>query len=334
MPDESHNTSQQNAERELVRVIRDVCTDLGLLVTPLGEGWILRISRSDGSPVGHIHGYSFDLNPAATHAIACDKAATCEVLRATGVPTIEHRLILHPDMARYVPHRGTWESLLAAWREWNCDAVVKDNAGTGGRGVSRCRTLVQLEQAVYRIFTQTQSIAISPFIDIEQELRFVMLDGKCEAMYEKVRAGVMGDGSATLLELMGRHGSIRGAALGAFLENLDEADRAQLARVPAQGEQCLLNWRHNLGQGATARFVSHAEPGVAEALAVAKRAASALHLRFGSVDVVRARGAGPRVLEANSGVMMEFLARSLPTGKQLARTVYRNAIAAMSAKIR
>jgi hypothetical protein len=51
------------------------------------------------------------------------------------------------------------------------------------------------------------------------------------------------------------------------------------------------------------------------------------------VDVVEVAGAAhsPRVLEVNSGLMMEFLAKSLDGGYELARRVYRRAFELMFA---
>jgi glutathione synthase/RimK-type ligase-like ATP-grasp enzyme len=66
-----------------------------------------------------------------------------------------------------------------------------------------------------------------------------------------------------------------------------------------------------------------------EHVGLARAAAAAMNLRFGSVDVVRDEAGKLRILEVNSGVMMEFLARALPEGEALARRVYGAALRAM-----
>jgi glutathione synthase/RimK-type ligase-like ATP-grasp enzyme len=338
-----------NHERVLVRIVSEAARELGARVDVLGEGWVLRITRDSthdsmkpAPVIRHIHGYSFDLNPAATHQICCDKAATSEVLTSASLACVPHQLFLHPDMAKFVPHRGTWEGLLTSWRGWNCDAVVKENEGTGGRGVSRCRSVVELEQAVYRLFERTQSVALCPYVEIEREVRFIMLRGTCETAYEKVRACVVGDGRSSLLALMITHPSLSGMSKSALLENLEERERAGLARVPREGERVALNWRHNLGQGASARLLSDQESRSLPAWDLAHEAARALGLAFGSVDVVEVAKADNaertdlpgtarrwRVLEVNSGVMMEFLARSSTEGLSAARSVYSKALRTM-----
>ena len=331
-PTQTASPGEQNLDRTMVRLVTDAAARLGVRVEPLGQGWILRLVRpaSKHSPekVRHIHGYSFDLNPAATHEICCDKAATAQVLGSAGVPCVPHTLVLHPEMARYVPMRGSWPTLLAAWEVWAGDIVVKENTGTGGRGVTRCKTIVELEQAVYRLFARTLSIAACPFVEISHEYRFVILRGVCEVAYEKIRASVTGDGVLSVVELLCAQKALPRAALGALLEHLDEHERRALADVPIAGEKRLLNWRHNLGQGATAVLLDASDSTLAPALRIAQDAAQRLGLVFGSVDVVRSAGQ-LRVLEVNAGVMMEFLARTQATGENIARRVYENAVAAM-----
>jgi len=315
-------------------MVREAAQELGASVESLGEGWILRIARDkpDGQrQLRHIHGYCFDLNPAATHQICCDKAATAEVLSASNVACVEHLLVLHPDMARYVPHYGTWQALLRAFEAWGRDVVIKENEGTGGRGVVRCRSIVELERAVYGAFSRTPALAACPFVDIRHEYRFIMLGGECELAYEKIRACVTGDGQRSALELISSQHALEGRALASLLENLAEDERSALASVPAVGEIRLLNWRHNLGQGAIARLLDMSALRHDQAWTLARDATRALGLVFGSVDVVIDTMGKRRILEVNSGVMMEFLAKTLPEGEALTRKVYGKAIAVMLA---
>lgn len=328
-------------ERVLVTIVRGIAHELGLTLTLLGGGWILRLSRTRNGVehVRHIHGYAFDLNPAATHAIACDKAATCEALARAGVACVPHELFLHPAMARFVPHAGVFEKLLLTWRACDQDVVLKDNTGTGGRDVYRCRSVVELEEAAMRLFAQTNAIACCPFRALTHEFRFVVLDGVVQVAYEKVRRRVVGDGVRTVLALLAQDldaGLTRAASLRGLLEDMDAPQRMQLADVPRLGEERVLNWRHNLGQGAVARMLSSEETSALAQRPLSLRAASALALRFGSVDVVTSINPAtnaPRheVLEINSGVMMEYLARTQHDGVALATRIYREAITAMFA---
>jgi hypothetical protein len=318
-----------NAERALATIIRDAARDLGIAVESLGEGWVLRLTR--GPVVRSIHGYSFDLNGAATHAIACDKSATSDVLDAAGVPRIEHRLFLHPDLARYVHHDGNWERMLRFFESAGRDVVVKDNTGTGGQGVYRARSPIELEAAVLTLFSRGRSAALSPFAQIADETRLIVLDGRCEVAYAKVRPQVVGDGRSTVLELLADRVRQAGVTpdISRYLASLDPEAAAVLAEVPRMGRARLLNWRHNLGQGAAVRLLDPADQALAPHRDLALRAARAMNLRFGSVDVASLSPGSPgpahQVLEVNSGVMMEALS-GVPGGQHAAARVYRHAL--------
>lgn len=325
-------TNTFNDSRVLTKLVRELAREHGATVQALGAGWILRVTR--GGTTRSVHGYTFDLNGAATHAIACDKAATSDVLGAAGVPRVEHRLFLHPEMARYVRHPGNWTGMAQAFEAWGRDVVVKDNAGTGGRGVYRARSAVELEHAVLKLFERGHAAAVSPFVRIEDEVRFVLLAGKCEVVYSKQRPTVVGDGTRTVLELVAAGVAREGvtAEIGRWLANLEPEAAAVLSEVPGRGEERLLNWRHNLGQGASVKLMRAEDPSLRDRLELALAAGRALNLTFGSVDVVTVDGR-PHVLEVNSGVMMEALA-GVPGGLELAKSVYARAFSLMMGEAR
>lgn len=316
--------SELNHERVLAVLLRELAGERGISVESLGEGWILRLTR--GQTVRYVHGYAFDLNTAATHAIACDKAATSEVLRAAGIARVEHRLFLHPDLAQFVKHPGNWRGMLEFFEACGRDVVVKDNTGTGGRDLHRARTLIELEAGCLALFERGQDVALSPFVEIEEETRLVMLEDRCEAAYSKVRPSVTGDGRRTVLELLAEQVSRGGltAEWSRFLGSLDAESAAVLRERPGAGQVRLLNWRHNLGQGASVRMEDAGSETLRSRVELARRAGRALNLIFGSVDIIRV-GGREMVLEVNSGVMMEAIGGT-PDGRSLARRVYGRAI--------
>ncbi len=79
--------------------------------------------------------------------------------------------------------------------------------------------------------------------------------------------------------------------------------------MPA-GHRRLLNWRHNLDSGAEPILLQDGEIRRA-CVALAAEAAQAIGIRFASIDIVRVAGEW-KVLEINSGVMMETLGRRHP----------------------
>ena len=150
------------------------------------------------------------------------------------------------------------------------------------------------------VFASSLGLVISPYVEIEDEVRVILLDGQPMLVYRKQRPQVVGDGVHTLRELATAAGHDRG---------LSELGTREVNAVVPKGEQRILNWRHNLDAGAkpvlwrTARSERPAQS--------SRRSRDAIGITFASIDVVRVDGEW-RVLEINSGVMMEALAKLHP----------------------
>ena len=186
--------------------------------------------------------------------------------------------------------------------------------------MARVRSPAGLEQAAHRLFDICRGVVLSPFLEIDTETRFVFLDEDCVLAYRKERPGVIGDGHSMLAELVIR--DVAAGLLDPLAVDLDAIDRRG---VPKAGDRVAVQWKHNLGQGAQAvRF----DPGAAQlsaSLALARRAFDRLGLRFASIDLVRSAGRD-LVLEANSGVMLEVMARGAANGELLADGIYHRAL--------
>ena len=95
-------------------------------------------------------------------------------------------------------------------------------------------------------------------------------------------------------------------------------NEAELSKVPSKGETYLLNWKHNLGQGASALTLSI--PDLEEELvSLVKKTAKALGIRFASIDMIKTK----------AGVMMEHFASSGENQYITAKAIYRDAILKM-----
>jgi glutathione synthase/RimK-type ligase-like ATP-grasp enzyme len=254
-------------------------------------------------------GYDVGLNSAVAHRIANDKAATAEVLQACGVACVPHTLFLNPKMNEYIPPQRSWETMLALLRQNPNGIVVKPNEGTSGDSVFKVSTEPDLELAVQRIFSASLALAVSPYLDIENEVRVVLIDDHPAVVYSKQRPAIVGDGKHTLLELAlaATPAELRSTVLPALVE---DRDRAALDAVPPRGQRHVLSWRHNLDSGAQPELLEQGK--IREAcVEIAVQAAKAVGIRFASVDVVQVDGAW-KILEINSGVMMEALGKQHP----------------------
>ena len=296
-----------NRQRTFVDAVKKYCANHGIGVEIRSQGWLMVMQH--GAKRHFAFGYDLGLNSAVAHRIANDKAATAEVLQICGVPCVPHTLFLNPKLNEYIPPQRSWETMLALLRENPNGIVVKPNEGTSGDSVFKVLTEPDLELAVHRIFSSSLNLAISPYLDIENEVRVVLIDHDPVVVYSKSRPAITGDGKHSLLELAlaATPAELRSTVLPRMVGDLD---RAALDAVPPLGQRRLLNWRHNLDSGARPILLEQGK--VRDAcVEIAVQAAKAIGIRFGSIDVVQVNGSW-QILEINSGVMMEALGKLHP----------------------
>ena len=243
--------------RIFVDAIGKYCATHGIACEVKSQGWLIVMQQ------GGVHrfafGYDIGLNSAMAHRIANDKSATSEVLALSGVASLSHTLFLNPKLGKHVVEDGSREAMLALLAKHPDGVVLKPNEGTSGRFVFKVTNETELDDAAAAIFSSHLGLAISPFVEVEQEIRVVLLDGTPLVVYRKERAS---------------------------------------------------DWRHNLDFGA--RPILLEDGGAREAcVAIAVKAVHAISIRFASVDVVHVAGEW-KVLEINSGVMMEALGKLHP----------------------
>jgi glutathione synthase/RimK-type ligase-like ATP-grasp enzyme len=295
------------SQRTFVEAIKRYCADHGIAVDVRSQGWLVIMQH--GTRRHLAFGYDVGLNSAVAHRIANDKAATAEVLEFYGVPCIPHTLFSNPTLSEYVPQLRSWEAMLRLLKKNPKGLVVKPNEGTSGDSVFKVLDEPNLELAAHQIFSSNSSVAISPYVEIEDEVRVVLIDDVPAVVYSKARPFIVGDGKHSLLELALAVTPVdqRSAVLPGLFDDLDKAD---LDAILPPGRRRVLNWRHNLDSGA--QPVVLAQGKIREAcVPIAIEAAKAIGIRFGSIDVVQVNGRW-QILEINSGVMMEALSELHP----------------------
>jgi glutathione synthase/RimK-type ligase-like ATP-grasp enzyme len=297
-----------NGERAFVSAVRKYCVSHGIDVELKAGGWLIAMTR--GSKRRFAFGYDLGLNSAVAHRIANDKAATADVLEICGIPCVPHTAFLSPRMYKYIVPTGAWTAMLDLLKQNPQGLVVKPNEGTGGISVFKVWTEPELEVAANEIFSSEKSLAISPYVEIEDEVRVILIDYRPIVVFCKNRLSVVGDGRRSVLELA--IATTPTERLSTVLSGLaGDISKALLDEVPPAGRHHALNWRHNLGTGAQAVVLEQTEPRATACIAIAVAAARSIEMRFGSIDVVSVNGAW-KVLEINSGVMMEALNQSHP----------------------
>ncbi|MBQ8640455.1 MAG: hypothetical protein IJ468_15035 [Lachnospiraceae bacterium] len=308
----------ENRESKYVQILNEICQEEGITLSSYSGDWAFMLKRQDRK--AFILGYQFGLNQSSVQQICTDKNIASEVLTQENVPCVFHQCYMSPQLQSYIGVQGNWRTLLGEL-EKHGTLVCKDNYGTGGNQVYLVHNARELEDAASKIFTVSQAMAVCPYEEIIEEFRLVILDGEIRLAFTKIRPSLTGDGVKTVAELFAE-AVIDGKACG-----MTAPAKKDLTIIPAGGESWLLNWKHNLGQGARAREldVTELDP---RAVELADRVYHALNIRFASVDVIRCAD-GWKVLEVNSGVMMEHFASTGPAYYQKAKSIYRDAILKM-----
>jgi glutathione synthase/RimK-type ligase-like ATP-grasp enzyme len=315
-----------NRERVLVALVREIAAEQDMQLDSFSHDWLLRLER--GGRARHVLGYNFELNSATAQMITSDKAATADILAAQGIAHVAHQLFLHPRLGGYVSAEGNWSRMLAYAEAQGYPLVVKANEGTGGGQVYRVESAPELEAAVQRLFASQRGISLSPFLEIEQEYRAIVLDDACELLYAKRRPALSGDGQSTVLELIEK-ALLAGSINGELASQALDSAAGDIKRVLDKDQELLLGWKHNLGAGARPLLLESGET-YDELAALAERARSAVGIRFTSVDIVQV-GGELAVLEVNSGVMMEYFVQHYPEQRESAKAIYAKAIQKMFA---
>lgn len=310
----------QNSRRMLCQSVARYCKAHAITLSSHCYDWVLTLEK--GALRHAVFGYDLGLNCSSASQLARDKCATSQVLASAGLASIPHHLFLHPELHSHIEEAPNWPRFIDYFDRYAGDVVIKNNEGTGGMEVLRARDLTQLEDGVARLFASCRGIALNPFIEIAQELRFVMLDARCLLAYCKERPEVIGDGRSNLAELI--DDALSAGRLG-FAPDLTDAARRDPAWVPRAGERILLQWRHNLARGARAVRVETSEPSVEAARQLAERAMTAVGLACAAVDVVVTDGR-PAVMEINPGIMLEGVARQFENGPAVADSIYHAAL--------
>ncbi len=311
----------KNSQRVMVKIIEEICTEEGIYCERFSYDWIFRLTKN--GKTAHIFGYQFENNSATAQLICTDKCASSEILRSKGIPAVEHFFFISPDDLHYIGLEGNWPRMLDLLKEYG-RLVCKPNEGTGGIDVFQVSSPSELELAVNAVFAHSRSLALSPFYPIDQEYRVILLNDQIKLVFSKTIQSLIGNGRYSFKQLLLEQNPalLETIPTGEFSEDL-------LNKVPKSGEKIPLNWKHNLGQGAQPELIN--EPVlVAQLSALALHAAQAVNVRFASVDIIRTGGEF-KVLEINSGIMMESFARLNSHNYLVAKSIYQEALVALFA---
>jgi hypothetical protein len=145
------------------------------------------------------------------------------------------------------------------------------------------------------------------------------LDGEVKLLYSKNIPNIIGDGKSTICSLLLEYLK----KTNVFIEK-DDIEHDLLSSILPKGKRCRVGWKSNLGKGAVPRILPDCSKRV-KLTQFALAAAKALSIRFASVDVIETDNE-MRVLEVNSGIMMENFVQAAKENYAIAKGIYQQAI--------
>ncbi|MBP3284213.1 MAG: hypothetical protein J6M02_01795 [Clostridia bacterium] len=282
------------------KILKEICRELQIEMQSFSDDWAFRLEK-DGK-VRYIYGYRFGLDHGSVQQLCTDKSITSDLLAFYGIPHVKHFFFMNVE-----DYEKSAEGLLEKFEK----VVCKANEGTGGNQVFLAETKEEMRSAAREIFEKGSTLAISPYIEIEKEYRAIVLDGEIKLIYSKERPFVVGDGFHTVAELSERDG-------------VKLADLALQNQVPKKNEKILVNWKHNLGQGAIP-VIEKEEREIARVSRLVKNVLQKVGIRFASIDVIK-YNENYAVLEINSGVMMEHFSKVSRENYEIAKEIYKEAM--------
>lgn len=156
--------------RWAVSAIKHIAQELELGVTTHSGDWLIELHK--GTLTRRIFGYHFDLNNDVASRCAEDKTAAATLLSQAGIACVPHFLLRSGGFTD-----TTWKQ--TDWQQ----TVVKPLTGTSGHEVRKFESLHEVE--TFLASELENDWVISPYLDIADEQRVIMLDGEPLLSYRK-----------------------------------------------------------------------------------------------------------------------------------------------------
>ena len=312
-------------DRQIVKIIKEICEENHIPIKIYSHGWIMQLEIN--REFIYIFGYQFQNNNSAAQLICEDKAALSEILESCNISAVKHHFFVSPNTRHYIEATDCWTEMIGLLDKYGV-IVCKKNDGSGGNGVFKVETRLELEIAVDNLFRNNRNLVISPYYEIEVEYRVIVLNNKTELIYSKERMFVEGNGVDTIKELVSEKYAnqdnifLSNLSLLSLLNSIDSSD---CDLVLEAGRKYNLNWKHNLGKGAEP-IILQDEKEKENLTDIALSAAAVIGVNFASVDIIKTAKGEYLILEINSGIMMEQFAKHSEEYYKIAKEIYKKAV--------
>lgn len=274
----------------LYKILCELGKENNFKVTGFSQNYIIEVKKNKDN-VFYVYGNCFPLNNATSQKLCADKSALSQILQQNKIDCVKHKLFKHPSYDK----NSTFKNIKNELENNSQGVVCKDNKGFCGNNVFLAKTNYQLKKAIKQIFKNNLDLAISPFVNFEDEFRLIMLNNECKVCYKKIRPFVIGNGKDNVKTLLGKN-----------FNNLNfKIKKSLLKTIPKNNEKITLNWKHNLKLNSTPQVVTDKKL-KQNLINFAKKVTTLLNLNFCSVDLIIDKKI--KVLEVNSIVSMNSFA--------------------------
>lgn len=295
-------------------IIKEICLELGIDCAFFSKDWVIELKK-DGK-LKFISGYKMDTTGHGFGTLVDDKYAMYDVLSHHNIPIIKHHILYYENNTNdYAIGLNNYAYLKDLFYQYNSNIVIKTNNGSCGLGVYHITDEETLKSLYQRLGKTHRSLSVCPYYDIKNEFRSIVVDGKVELIYKKIRAEVVGDGISTISELLKK--------FNPFYFKDYENDT-----ILKKDEVFLYDWRFNLSRGAISSIdVSDSDKQIL--LSIAYDIVHKFQLSFGSIDIIKTKEDEFLLMEINSGVMMDNFIIQHENGRDVAKEIYKKAIKKM-----
>jgi glutathione synthase/RimK-type ligase-like ATP-grasp enzyme len=288
---------------EFNNLLKDICKELDIKLTIFPDGWLKILEK--GNIAHYISGYRFDNNCYAVGEIMNDKGLFHDVLVYKNLPIVEQKILFNDYDKNEV-----FDYFIKNHKE----IIIKGNTGNAGKEVFKVTDEKEMFNIINKLFLKEYSISLSPYYDIENEYRLVVLNNEVRLLFGKIKPFIVGDGKKTIKELIENKN---------YLMQYNNPDY-----IPQVNERIDLDFKFNLSNGGEVLLdISNELKDKLSALAL--DVSNKLNISFASIDIIVTKTKEILILEANTGVTLNNFVKKCPEYKLEVYNIYKDAIKLM-----
>lgn len=146
---------------------------------------------------------TLDLNPVGASDVAKDKDYATFFMKRMGYPTVPGETFFSDDWSAAIHSPKNTDAGYQYARQIGFPVFVKPNSGSQGGAVAKVYTKREFYRAMREVFKRDR-VALVQTPMIGKDYRVVVLDAAVISAYERIPLNVVGDGRATVQQLLNR----------------------------------------------------------------------------------------------------------------------------------